>query len=140
MKSYAITKTVLLASALMHAQVNGAFALGLEDLTPHVNDTKQLLADLKTITTPQQAQAYVGVLTPRMPKIQAQHRRMLAAGPEMAKLHAAGKHTPSIKAAHSTVQILNNRLYPQLDAEMHRVQALNPALKPHFEAIRNLNP
>lgn len=128
----------VVACALACAFAMPGFA---ETLSPtvvmgHVNDFNQMTKDLKSIKTPQQAASYAAWLKDQLPRMKANHKRVMDTAPGLAAAIKQGKVTPEMNSAKARLEEID-KLEAEQNAEMLRVVKLHPAIKAHFDTIRS---
>jgi hypothetical protein len=123
------------------AQVQDKFSPVIKDIEQHVADVNGILADLKKISSTDQAKAYQSNLTGKIEAFLAHVKKVdTVHGPELEKAAAVGGTiSPNVVLAGKYRDELNADTYPKLTVELARVEALLPALKPTFDRIRKMH-
>ena len=123
------------------AQVQDKFSVAIRDIEQHVNDVDAILNDLKKISSTEQAKAYQSGLANKVDAFLVHVKKVdTVHGPELEKAATAGGTiSPNVVLARKYRDELNADTYPKLSAELARVEALLPALKPSFDRIRKMH-
>lgn len=119
----------------------GRLDLTAELLKAHRDDLENMTRDLARVTNAKSAKSYEGYLDSQMPRYMQNHQRLhaLALQPAQASLQAKRPVPESVRRLVAQAEQLDETHFPRLAAEMDRVEQLNPALKPRFDALRNLD-
>lgn len=106
---------------------------------PHMDDMRQMLIDLNTISSAQIAQFYETAMMQRFNSIVQNHQRIKDALPSVEVAKREGNVQPDMRQAMQTLAQMNQQLLPKVAAQMDRVEKLNPNLKRYFDAVRAFN-
>jgi hypothetical protein len=106
---------------------------------PHMDDMRQMLIDLNTISSAQIAQFYETAMMQRFNSIVQNHQRIKDALPSVEAAKRDGNIQPDMRQAMQTLAQMNEQLLPKVAAQMDRVEKLNPNLKRYFDAVRAFN-
>ncbi len=105
----------------------------------HKADIDNMISDLAKVGSADVAKGYEGYLGKQMGQYTSNHKKLNGLIPGLTNAHKIGKVSPDMREAGEEINKLNDEQYVKLNAEMARVEKLNPLLKKHFDVLRALN-
>lgn len=108
------------------------------NVKPYIDDVNKMFADMKSVTTPQQAAVFAEKFKADLPRIEANLKRYLAGLPHVGDAIHSGTKTAEISQAEALLNEVTAK-GPALEAEMARVENLNPGIKAHFQRFRAMH-
>jgi hypothetical protein len=100
---------------------------------PYVDEMTGLLAALKAVKTPQQAAAIATQLNKELPKIEFQHKRLVAAMEHLGDSIVANKVTPEMTQAMNVWSETEAKAGPEIETEMNRIAKIYPQIGGLFQ-------
>lgn len=105
----------------------------------HKADLDNMLKDMAKVTSPGTANGYESYLNGQLQNYVANHQKLNAAIPSVARAKVSGRFNQDMRKAVDAINALNDKQYTQVAAEMDRLEKLNPKLKQQFDTLRDLN-
>lgn len=103
---------------------------------PYVDDMNRMAAEMKGVTTPQQAAAYAAYLQKDLPRLDANITKLHSAMAHIIDGMSSGKMTPEMTQAATLLGNNSSEARGQaMDAEMNRIAKLSPTVIAPFKTV-----